>query len=82
MNTLKFDFDSFKASGEFFLKTITAELVETGIPAHSLECDHLCFRVRTSEEYNFYKAEFEKNGKLLHIGFDEAAYSKIFNLNS
>ena len=24
----------------------------------------------------------EKNGKLLHIGFDEAAYSKIFNLNS
>jgi arsenate reductase (glutaredoxin) len=22
----------------------------------------------------------EKNGKLLHIGFDEAAYSKIFNL--
>jgi Spx/MgsR family transcriptional regulator len=22
----------------------------------------------------------EKNGKLLHIGFDEAAYAKIFNL--
>ena len=22
----------------------------------------------------------EKNGKLLHIGFDEAAYTKIFNL--
>lgn len=24
----------------------------------------------------------EQNGKLLHIGFDEAAYSKIFNLKS
>lgn len=23
----------------------------------------------------------EQNGKLLHVGFDEAAYSKIFNLN-
>jgi Spx/MgsR family transcriptional regulator len=23
----------------------------------------------------------EKNGKLLHVGFDEAAYSKIFNLH-
>ena len=24
----------------------------------------------------------EQNGKLLHVGFDEAAYSKIFNLHS
>jgi Spx/MgsR family transcriptional regulator len=24
----------------------------------------------------------EQNGKLLHVGFDEAAYSKIFNLKS
>jgi Spx/MgsR family transcriptional regulator len=24
----------------------------------------------------------EQNGKLLHVGFDAAAYSKIFNLNS
>ncbi len=24
----------------------------------------------------------EQNGKLLHVGFDEAAYSKIFNLSS
>jgi arsenate reductase (glutaredoxin) len=24
----------------------------------------------------------EKNGKLLHVGFDAAAYSKIFNLTS
>ena len=24
----------------------------------------------------------EQNGKLLHVGFDEAAYSKIFNLDS
>lgn len=24
----------------------------------------------------------EQNGKLLHVGFDEAAYSKIFKLNS
>lgn len=24
----------------------------------------------------------EKNGKLLHVGFDEAAYSKILNLKS
>jgi arsenate reductase len=24
----------------------------------------------------------EQNGKLLHVGFDEAAYSKIFNLRS
>lgn len=24
----------------------------------------------------------EKNGKLLHVGFDDAAYTKIFNLKS
>ncbi|MEO8342975.1 MAG: arsenate reductase [Gallionella sp.] len=24
----------------------------------------------------------EQNGKLLHVGFDEAAYSRIFNLHS
>jgi Spx/MgsR family transcriptional regulator len=24
----------------------------------------------------------EQNGKLLHVGFDEAAYSKIFNLHT
>jgi len=24
----------------------------------------------------------EQNGKLLHVGFDETAYSKIYNLNS
>ena len=24
----------------------------------------------------------EQNGKLLHVGFDEAAYAKIFNLHS
>ncbi len=65
MNTQKFDFDQFKTSGEAFLTFLTAELADIGIPAHSLECDHLCFRVGTNEEYNFYKAEFENHGKLL-----------------
>ncbi|MFN8845926.1 MAG: VOC family protein [Bdellovibrionales bacterium] len=82
MNTPKFDFDSFKASGESFLKTLTTELVDTGIPAHSLECDHLCFRVGTSEEYNSYKAEFENYGKLLTEALVNGRAISTFLLNT
>jgi len=65
MNKSKFDNDRFKALGESFLQTLVAELIDLGIPADSFECDHLCFRVGTMEEYHFYKTEFEQYGKLL-----------------
>ena len=65
MNTQKFDFDSFKAAGEEFMKILTEKLLEAGIPAGNLNSDHLCFRVRTTEEYNLYKTSLLDHGTLL-----------------
>lgn len=65
MNTHKFDFNSFKATGEEIMMTLTTKLHEAGIPANSLKSDHLCFRVSTLEEYDFYKMALSKYGELL-----------------
>ena len=65
MNTHKFDFDSFKMTGEQFMIRLTSQLIENGIPADNLKSDHLCFRVGSSEEYNFYKTALLHHGKLL-----------------
>lgn len=65
MNKNDFDFDSFKTAGENFMTTLTAKLVDAGIPAESMKSDHLCFRVRTDQEYTFYRAALADHGQLL-----------------
>lgn len=47
------------------MMTLTTKLHEAGIPANSLKSDHLCFRVSTLEEYDFYKMALSKYGELL-----------------
>jgi predicted metalloenzyme YecM len=82
MKKTKFDFDLFKNSGENFLQNLTKELIDLGITADSLECDHLCFRVGTLEEYHFYKTEFEQYGKLLTEAMVNGRPISAFLLNS
>lgn len=45
--------------------TLSAKLVDAGIPIDSLTSDHLCFRVETSDEYDFYKVALSNYGILL-----------------
>ncbi len=82
MNTFKFDFDRFKTLGESFLRELTSELVDSGIPAYSLQCDHLCFRVANAEEYIFYKNALTDHGKLLTEALVNGRAISTFRLNS
>lgn len=65
MSPQTFDFDRFKRSAEEFMMKLSAKLAEAGIPAHTLKCDHICYRVSTTEEYNFYKTSLAMHGELL-----------------
>ncbi|MFZ4405040.1 MAG: VOC family protein [Pseudobdellovibrionaceae bacterium] len=82
MQTQKFDFNKFKAAAEEFMMALTGKLVEAGIPALSLESDHLCFRVGTTEEYDFYKAAFFNHGKLLTEAMVNGRAISTFRLTS
>lgn len=65
MNTDPFDFQSFQESGQIFLRELVADLMQIGLPADSFKSDHLCFRVRTMAEYDFYKQALAPHGRLL-----------------
>jgi predicted metalloenzyme YecM len=65
MSIHTFDSERLKDQGEHFLEKLERELLDLGMAVEFLECDHLCFRVATTEQYFFYKLEFEKLGKLL-----------------
>lgn len=82
MNIQKFDFNNFKVVGEEFMRTLTAKLVEVGIPARSLKSDHLCFRVGTSEEYDIYKAIISRHGELLTEAMVNGRAISTFRLTS
>tara|TARA_B110001454_G_C12723218_1_gene435907 strand:+ start:22090 stop:23232 length:1143 start_codon:yes stop_codon:yes gene_type:complete len=62
---LNFNFMQFKIDGENFLNALVADLVKNGLPVLSMPCDHLCFRVCTPSEYEFYKSALLANGRLL-----------------
>lgn len=64
------------------MRTLTAKLVEVGIPARSLKSDHLCFRVGTSEEYDFYKATLSHHGELLTEAMVNGRAISTFRLTS
>ncbi|MGZ3772599.1 MAG: VOC family protein [Pseudobdellovibrionaceae bacterium] len=65
MKTQQFNFANFKIAGETFLNHLVNDLETQGIPAKSLNCDHLCFRISTLDEYDFYKSNLSSYGDLL-----------------
>lgn len=65
MKSTDFHFESFKTTGQEFLRQLIRELIEHGLPAQSFESDHLCFRVGSSEVYEFYKEALSHHGELL-----------------
>lgn len=65
MKTTEFQLNNFIAAGQQFFEGLAAELITQQIPVQALKCDHLCFRVGTTEEYSFYKQALLKQGKLL-----------------
>lgn len=65
METNTFDFYSFKQAGEDFMRSLTAKMADVGIPAQDYKSDHLCFRVGTAAEYDYYKVALSAHGKLL-----------------
>ncbi len=65
MEINQINFNAFKNSSEEFLETIYAELISVGLSTDSLMCDHLCFRVSTHNEYNYYKNELKTHASLL-----------------
>lgn len=65
MEINQFNFNTFKTSSEEFLETIYAELSSVGLSTESFKCDHLCFRVSTHDEYNYYKNVLKGHASLL-----------------
>lgn len=60
-----FQIKRFYQDGQRFFKNLVDELELLGIPATSMSCDHLCFRVETEEQYLEYKAHLTDHGTLL-----------------
>lgn len=56
---------NFITSGQLFLTQLTNDLEALGIPALQLKCDHLCFRVGTTLEYENCKLALSEFGNLL-----------------
>lgn len=65
MRNHDFDFESFKKSGEDFHRDLVLRLRHLRIPAEDMASDHLCFRVATLGEYEFYKKNLAAHGELL-----------------
>jgi HAD superfamily hydrolase (TIGR01549 family) len=65
MQATYFNFSEFKMTGEAFFRSLVAELTALGIPANSIQSDHLCFRVSTMAEYEKFKHDLTSHGQLL-----------------
>lgn len=61
----KFNIHEFFRAGNLFLKEILIELKTMGIEVSASQIDHLCFRVKTQQEYTFFKNQLSWEGKLL-----------------
>lgn len=60
-----FDAKLFKKDGELFIERLMAELRFIGLPINQTKADHLCFRVETTAQYEFYKNSLSLEGRLL-----------------
>lgn len=69
MKNVKFDFAQFKYDGENFFNSLVQELAAKHVHLFSMTCDHLCYRVATSAEYEFYKSALLNSGQLLTEAF-------------
>lgn len=64
MSKVQFSKD-FKKRGEIFFERLRNEMKDSGIRVNSLNCDHLCFRVGTIDEYRNLKIELDQFAVLL-----------------
>ncbi|MFS4460995.1 VOC family protein [Bdellovibrio sp. HCB2-146] len=65
MQNKVFDQKQFKCEGEEFLTSLLQDMEAAGFSVQGLSSDHLCFRVESSAEYEFYKAALLSVGRLL-----------------
>jgi len=65
MKTLQFVGKDFRKLGESFFENLQEEMKSSGIRMNPLSCDHLCYRVGTSEEYSRMKKELSQIAVLL-----------------
>lgn len=65
MQTSDFEIAKFISAGETFFESLTAELESLNIKVENLLCDHLCFRVGTTDEYEVYKKALSPHADLL-----------------
>ena len=65
----QFDIKYFIKQGEQFLSQILSEAVSAGLKLDDLIADHLCFRVETVEQYEFYKLQLSKTEIILTESF-------------
>ncbi len=82
MRKNEFDYNQFKLEGERFLTSLVNEVTDLLIPIHNLVCDHLCFRVATESEYNYYKSALLRNGTLLTEALVNGRPICTFKLNT
>lgn len=76
-----FCYRQFKNSGEQFFKDLLFELNQLGLSIENSQCDHLCFRVSSETEYQFYKAEILNHGQLLTEALVNGRAICTFRLN-
>ena len=61
----QFNINQFIKDGESFFSTLIDQMRALNIDVKPETADHLCFRVNTAKEYDFYKAELLKHSQLL-----------------
>lgn len=70
-----------KKIGEKFLSLLKNELLTLGIDLDGMVVDHLCYRVKTEEEYFIKKAQLSRQGVLLTEAFVNGRPIATFRLS-
>jgi HAD superfamily hydrolase (TIGR01549 family) len=81
MKNEKFNLTQFKNDGERFLSSLVNELAAKQIQLSSMACDHLCYRVATPGEYEYYKSALLTAGHLLTEAAVNGRPISTFQLN-
>ncbi|MFN8944080.1 MAG: VOC family protein [Pseudobdellovibrionaceae bacterium] len=77
-----FNINTFRLSGQQFLQQLSSQLIDRGIDTNLIKCDHLCFRVCTKEEYDFYKNFLANHGQLLAESLVNGRTISTFRIDS
>lgn len=82
MKINQFNYTEFKSAGEKFIEFLYSEMSLNGIEAKSYMCDHVCFRVKSLEEYQFYAKSLNGFGVLLTESLVNGRYISTFLLDT